>query len=156
MAQLDWSQCPAVESIPGKVSGAWVLKGTRMPVQTIFENLEAKRELFARLEKNARPDAILATNTSSLKLADIGAKLTHRVTHRSQVDDRGNAGEILKQNSRGRERDLVTGLGALVPACDRLNLRCARYEAFVAKRVLEQNSQGVWESRDLVLAGQRV
>ena len=41
MAQLDWSQCPAVESIPGKVSGAWVVKGTRMPVQTIFENLEA-------------------------------------------------------------------------------------------------------------------
>ena len=41
MAQLDWSQCPAVESVPGKVSGAWVLKGTRMPVQTIFENLEA-------------------------------------------------------------------------------------------------------------------
>ena len=41
MPQLDWSECPAVESIPGKVSGAWVLKGTRMPVQTIFENLEA-------------------------------------------------------------------------------------------------------------------
>jgi uncharacterized protein (DUF433 family) len=41
MPQLDWSQCSAVESIPGKVSGAWVLKGTRMPVQTIFENLEA-------------------------------------------------------------------------------------------------------------------
>ena len=41
MPQLDWSQCPAVESIPGKVSGAWVVKGTRMPVQTIFENLEA-------------------------------------------------------------------------------------------------------------------
>lgn len=41
MAALDWSQCPAVESIPGKVSGAWVLKGTRMPVSAIFENLEA-------------------------------------------------------------------------------------------------------------------
>jgi uncharacterized protein (DUF433 family) len=41
MAQLDWSQCSAVESIPGKMSGAWVLKNTRMPVQTIFENLEA-------------------------------------------------------------------------------------------------------------------
>jgi uncharacterized protein (DUF433 family) len=38
---LDWSQCPAVESIPGKVSGAWVLRGTRMPVSVIFENLEA-------------------------------------------------------------------------------------------------------------------
>jgi uncharacterized protein (DUF433 family) len=40
MANLDWSQCPAVESVPGKVSGAWVLKGTRMPVSAIFENLE--------------------------------------------------------------------------------------------------------------------
>jgi uncharacterized protein (DUF433 family) len=41
MPNLDWSQCSAVESIPGKVSGAWVLKGTRMPVSAIFENLEA-------------------------------------------------------------------------------------------------------------------
>ena len=41
MAALDWSQCPAVESVPGKVSGAWVLRGTRMPVSVIFENLEA-------------------------------------------------------------------------------------------------------------------
>ena len=40
-ASLDWSQCPAVESIPGKVSGAWVFRGTRMPVQAVFENLEA-------------------------------------------------------------------------------------------------------------------
>jgi len=37
---LDWSQCPAVESIPGKRSGAWVFKGTRMPVATVFENLQ--------------------------------------------------------------------------------------------------------------------
>jgi uncharacterized protein (DUF433 family) len=40
MPALDWSQCPAVESIPGKVSGAWVFRGTRLPVVTIFENLE--------------------------------------------------------------------------------------------------------------------
>lgn len=38
---LDWSHCPAVESIPGKVSGAWVFKGTRMPVAIVFENLES-------------------------------------------------------------------------------------------------------------------
>jgi uncharacterized protein (DUF433 family) len=37
---LDWSQCNAVESIPGKRSGAWVLRGTRTPVATIFENLQ--------------------------------------------------------------------------------------------------------------------
>ncbi len=41
MAILDWSQCSAVERIPGKVSGAWVVRGTRMPVSAIFENLEA-------------------------------------------------------------------------------------------------------------------
>ena len=40
MASLDWSQCPAVESIPGKVSGAWVFRGTRVPVAAIFENLK--------------------------------------------------------------------------------------------------------------------
>jgi uncharacterized protein (DUF433 family) len=41
MAAIDWSQCPAVESVPGKVSGAWVFRGTRMPVATVFENLES-------------------------------------------------------------------------------------------------------------------
>ena len=41
MALLDWSQCPAVESIPGKVSGAWVFRNTRMPVSVVFDNLEA-------------------------------------------------------------------------------------------------------------------
>jgi uncharacterized protein (DUF433 family) len=37
---LDWSTCPAVESIPGKLSGAWVFRGTRIPVSSVFENLE--------------------------------------------------------------------------------------------------------------------
>jgi len=37
---LDWSQCDAVESVPGKVSGAWVFRGTRIPVSVVFENLE--------------------------------------------------------------------------------------------------------------------
>lgn len=37
---LAWSTCPAVESVPGKVSGAWVFKDTRMPVSAVFENLE--------------------------------------------------------------------------------------------------------------------
>jgi len=40
MANLDWSQSPAVESIPGKVSGAWLFRDSRMPVQLVFENLE--------------------------------------------------------------------------------------------------------------------
>jgi uncharacterized protein (DUF433 family) len=37
---LDWNQCPAVEKDPGKVSGVWLFKGTRVPVKALFENLE--------------------------------------------------------------------------------------------------------------------
>ncbi len=37
---LDWSQCSAVERVPGKVSGAWVFKNTRVPVRALFENIE--------------------------------------------------------------------------------------------------------------------
>ncbi len=40
MPILDWSQCAAVESVPGKVSGAWVFRDTRLPVATVIENLE--------------------------------------------------------------------------------------------------------------------
>ena len=40
LAMLDWTQCAAVERVPGKVSGAWVLKTTRVPVRALFENLE--------------------------------------------------------------------------------------------------------------------
>ncbi|HXR37510.1 MAG TPA: DUF433 domain-containing protein [Terracidiphilus sp.] len=51
MATLDWSQCPAVESIPGKVSGAWVLRGTRTPVKVLFENLEAGMSIDEVIEQ---------------------------------------------------------------------------------------------------------
>jgi len=37
---INWSQCPVLESIPGKVSGAWVFRGTRVPVSAILKNLE--------------------------------------------------------------------------------------------------------------------
>ncbi len=37
----DWSKCPAVESVPDRLSGAWVFTGTRLPISALFENLEA-------------------------------------------------------------------------------------------------------------------
>jgi uncharacterized protein (DUF433 family) len=40
LVMLDWSQCSAVERVAGKVSGAWLFKGTRVPVAALFENLE--------------------------------------------------------------------------------------------------------------------
>ncbi len=39
MPALEWSQCPAIESVPDKHSGAWVFRETRLPVAAVFENL---------------------------------------------------------------------------------------------------------------------
>lgn len=75
MAQLDWAQCAAVESVPGKVGGAWILKHTRMPVQTIFENLEAGlsvkeiTEVFDVTEEEVK--AVLHFATQSLAKAPV-------------------------------------------------------------------------------------
>ncbi|HYN03980.1 MAG TPA: DUF433 domain-containing protein [Vicinamibacteria bacterium] len=47
---LDWSQCPVVERQPDKVSGAWLFKGTRVPVKALFENIEAGARIDDFLE----------------------------------------------------------------------------------------------------------
>ena len=73
MAALDWSQCPAVESVPGRVSGAWVFKGTRMPVATVFENLEAGLTVDEVMEEfdvtREQVNAVLHFAAQSLKTA---------------------------------------------------------------------------------------
>lgn len=50
MSVLDWSQCPAVERVPGKLSGAWVLPGYTYARSHIFENLEAGANIDDILE----------------------------------------------------------------------------------------------------------
>jgi len=37
---IDWSLCPAVERDPARVSGAWVFRGSRVPIAALFQNLE--------------------------------------------------------------------------------------------------------------------
>ena len=51
MANLNWSQCPAVESVPDRLSGAWVFKDTRMPVASIFDNLAAGSDIDEIIEQ---------------------------------------------------------------------------------------------------------
>lgn len=47
---LDWSQCPAVERSPEKLGGAWLFRGTRVPVRALFENLEGGARVTDFLE----------------------------------------------------------------------------------------------------------
>jgi uncharacterized protein (DUF433 family) len=59
---LDWNQCPTVERVPGKVSGAWLFKGTRVPVKALFENLEdgAGVDDFLRRFPGVKREQVLA------------------------------------------------------------------------------------------------
>jgi uncharacterized protein (DUF433 family) len=71
---IDWSQYPAVESVPGKLSGAWVLRGTRMPVSVIVENIEAGANIDDILQwfeglNREQVRAVLEFAESSLKKA---------------------------------------------------------------------------------------
>jgi uncharacterized protein (DUF433 family) len=47
---IDWSTCPAVERDPARMSGAWVFKGTRVPIAALFENLEDDASVHQFLE----------------------------------------------------------------------------------------------------------
>jgi 3-hydroxyacyl-CoA dehydrogenase/enoyl-CoA hydratase/3-hydroxybutyryl-CoA epimerase len=60
----------ALDRLIPDVSGAGAARADVI-IEAIFENLEAKRQLFAKLEAVAKPDAVIASNTSSLRLADI-------------------------------------------------------------------------------------
>ena len=76
MAVIDWSQCPAVESIPGKVSGAWVFKGTRLPVATVVENLEdlSIDEVIEQFDvTREQVTAVLEFVAQSLRASDVPA-----------------------------------------------------------------------------------
>ena len=47
---LEWTQCGAVERHPDRVNGAWLFRGTRVPVRALFENLEAGARVDEFLE----------------------------------------------------------------------------------------------------------
>jgi len=47
---IDWSTCTAAESHPARVSGAWVFRGTRVPISALFENLEDNASLHEFVE----------------------------------------------------------------------------------------------------------
>lgn len=71
---IDWSQCSAVERNPAKVSGAWLFKGTRVPVKALFENLEGGATVNEFLEwfqgvERTQVDAVLEHAQRSLETA---------------------------------------------------------------------------------------
>ena len=71
---LDWTSCQAVERDPERLSGAWVFRGTRVPVSALFENLEGGATLDQFLEwfpgvARAQAEAVLEHAARSLQPA---------------------------------------------------------------------------------------
>ena len=90
-------------------------------------------------------------------LRRVAAEVGHRVAHRGEVDDAGDAREVLQDDARGRERDLLRRLGAVVPGGERLDVGGADADpVLVAEQVLEQDLQGERQAGDVELRLQRV
>ncbi|MBC7770707.1 MAG: DUF433 domain-containing protein [Phycisphaerales bacterium] len=71
---IDWSQCPEVERNAAKVSGAWLFKGTRVPVKALFENIEGGATVDQFLEwfpgvRRSQVDGVLEHAQRSLETA---------------------------------------------------------------------------------------
>lgn len=71
---IDWSSCPAVERDPERVSGAWLFRGTRVPVTALFQNLEDGVQLaeFVQLFPGVKLEqvrAVLEHASQSLEVA---------------------------------------------------------------------------------------
>ncbi len=82
MATFDWSDCPLVEVIPGKVSGTTLLKNTRLPVEAITGNYDAF------LDEGLSPDVAIAETLDCYPeagLATIRAILDYRTAHESRA-----------------------------------------------------------------------
>jgi uncharacterized protein (DUF433 family) len=74
MLMIDWSECSAVERIPGKVSGVWLFRNSRVPVKSLFENLEGGATVQEFLEwfpgiSRDQVEAVLEHTQRSLEAA---------------------------------------------------------------------------------------
>ena len=107
-------------------------------IEAIYENTDAKRALFADVEKRARADAILATNTSSIPLEDIAGALRDPSRLIGLHFFNPVARMMLVEVVAGRDSDaaLVARGAAFVRAIDKLPLPVKSAPGFLVNRVL--------------------
>ncbi len=107
-------------------------------IEAIFENLEAKRALFAKLEAAAKPGAILATNTSSLKLADVSAnfKDPSRLVGIHFFNPVAQMQLVEIVSGEKTDRESANDAAAFVRSIDKLPLHVKDSPGFLVNRVL--------------------
>ncbi|MEK6243169.1 MAG: 3-hydroxyacyl-CoA dehydrogenase NAD-binding domain-containing protein [Pseudomonadota bacterium] len=119
-------------------------------IEAIFENLEAKQQLFAKLEAAAKPGAVLASNTSSLKLADIGAnfKDPSRLVgiHFFNPVPQMMLVEVI--SSEKTRKEIASNAAAFVRQIDKLPLPVKDSPGFLVNRVLGPYMQNAFRMLD--------
>jgi len=139
----------ALDRLVPDVEGAGAARADVI-IEAIFEDLEVKRSLFAKLEAAAKPDAILATNTSSLKLADIATALQDPsrlvgIHFFNPVPQMMLVEVVMSENT---PPDLVQRASAFVRRIDKLPLPVADSPGFLVNRVLGPYMQNAFRLLD--------
>ena len=121
---------PPQEGIPLAVATELEL-GVQLKRVAAAEVVHLNRVIDDELDGLQRVDAI-----------GIAAEANHAVAHRGKIDHAGDAGEVLEEDPRGRERNLLLELRAGLPGGERLDVLCL-HEArvFVAQQILEKDFQ---------------
>jgi len=139
----------ALDRLVPDASGAGA-RNADVIIEAIFENLPAKRELFAKLEAMAKPDAVLATNTSSLKLADIATALKDPARlvgiHFFNPVPQLQLVEVIK-GEKTRE-EFAAKAAAFVRQIDKLPLPVKDSPGFLVNRVLGPYMQNAFRMLD--------
>lgn len=130
-------QREAMQRLTADVDGAGVPKAD-VVIEAIFENLDAKRELYARVEPKMKPDAVLATNTSSIVLEQLSEKLADPTRliglHYFNPVSRMPLVEVIR-SERSDPRMLRKG-SAFARQIDKLAIVCRSSPGFLVNRVL--------------------
>ena len=109
-----------------------------MVIEAIFEDLEAKRALLGKLEAVMKPDALLATNTSSLKLEDLRTSLSNpaRLVGIHFFNPVAKMPLVEVVSAEGGNPDMARRAAAFVRQIDRLPLPVRSAPGFLVNAVL--------------------
>ncbi len=139
----------ALDRLIPDVAGAGIARADVI-LEAIFENLEAKRELFARIEAQAKPGALLATNTSSLQLSDIAAnfKRPSRLVGIHFFNPVPQMQLVEVVSGEVTDPELAKSAAAFVRQIDKLPLPVKDSPGFLVNRVLGPYMQNAFRMLD--------
>jgi 3-hydroxyacyl-CoA dehydrogenase/enoyl-CoA hydratase/3-hydroxybutyryl-CoA epimerase len=139
----------AMDRLIPDVSGAGAAKADVI-IEAIFEDLKAKQALFAKIEAMAKPDAVIASNTSSLKLADIAAgfKDPSRLVGIHFFNPVPQMMLVEVVSSGQTRKQFADGATAFVRQVDKLPLPVKDAPGFLVNRVLGPYMQNAFRMMD--------